>query len=644
MTARTAAAGGRRPRPRATIGPMPARPAALAALSAALGLAACAPAGPTPPAGAGLGGTAVAVEAGAADRPIVAGDPTTAAVTTTARAATAAVVDDGVDDGRDAEPVADTAFSVDRGLYDAPFDIVVDSDTAGARIGYTLDGSDPRGSRTAVAGAAPLTVRIDPAAAGVGGAGAVVLRAYAFADGRAPTNVDTQTYVFPAAVARQPAVLGDGWPTYRYDGPGGPADHDYAMDPRIAADPALRDDLVAGLAAIPTLSLALERDAFWRVYRGLDDDEAAVSVEVIDPADGGGGDQADGWLEAHSHDRVKRSLRLAFKGSRGDGALETALLRRAPLGGAGAADRLDRVVLRAGNNRSWARTWNPDRTAYTEDQWIRDSQIALSGYGSRGAFVHLYVNGIYWGLYNAVERPGTHWAAAYGGGDDDDWTAVNHDGPADGDPARWDALVGAAARAGLADGTADAALDTALDVDAFIDYLLLMWTAGVRDWPENNWWAVARQSPPGPFRLLAWDGEWSFGVGFGSPERAGVHPAFAAAVDAAAADVHPLARLFHAARRSPAFRARFAARAAAHLGDGGALAPDAARGRWRALNAPLRNAIVAESARWGDATDAARPRTRADWQREVDAIDAYLATAARDLAAALAADGLLDRP
>lgn len=645
MTAGSAAAGGRRLPPRATIGPMRARPAALATLSAAFGLAACAPPGPTPPAGGGLGGTAVAGEVGAADRSMIAVDRATPAVTLAATdTAAAADADADLDDDGAAEPVADTSFSVDRGLYDAPFDVVVDSATAGARIGYTVDGSDPRGAPGAVVGDAPLAVRIDPAAAGVPGAGAVVLRAYAFAAGRAPTDVDTQTYVFPVAVTRQPADLGDGWPTYRYAGPGGPADHDYAMDPRIAADPAVRDDLVAGLAALPTLSLALDRDAFWQVYRGLDDDEAAVSVEVIDPADGGGGDQADGWLEAHSHDRVKRSLRLAFRGSRGDGALETALLQRAPHGGAGAADRLDRVVLRAGNNRSWARTWNPDRTAYTEDQWIRDSQIALSGYGSRGAFVHLYVNGVYWGLYNAVERPGTHWAAAYGGGDDDDWAAVNHDGPADGDPARWDALVGAAARADLSADAAAAALGAALDVDAFIDYLVLMWAAGVRDWPENNWWAVARHSPPGPYRLLAWDGEWSFGVGFGSPERAGIHPAFAAGVDPAAADVHPLARLFHAARRSPTFRARFATRAAAHLGDGGALAPAAAQGRWRALNAPLRTAIVAESARWGDATDAARPRTRADWQREVDAIDAYLATAARDLSAALAADGLLDRP
>ncbi len=551
---------------------------------------------------------------------------------------------DGEGRDADADPVADTTFSVDRGLYAAPFDVVVDSATDGARIGYTLDGSDPRTSPTAVEAAAPAVVRIDPAAAGVPGAGAVVLRAYAHAPGRAPTNVDSQSYIFPEAVVRQPADLGDGWPRYRYDGPGGPADHDYAMDPRIVDDPRYRDDVRAGLAAIPTLSLALDRDAFWRVYRGLDDDEAPVSVEVIDPAAGSGGDQADGWLEAHSHDRVKRSLRLAFQGRRGDASLPTALLRRSPAGGDGAADRLERIVLRGGNNRSWARTWNPDRTTYTEDRWIRDSQIAVSGYGSHGAFVHLYVNGVYWGLYDAAERPGTHWAALYGGGDDDDWTSVNHDGPADGDALRWRRLVDELAGADLADAANDAAFAAALDVDAYVDYLLVQWLAGVRDWPQNNWWAVARDDPPGPFRLVAWDGEWSFGVGFGSPARAAVHPDFTAAGGDGAAR-HDLVRLLDAGRRSPAFRARLAARATAHLAPGGALAPAAARARWRALNDSLATAIVAESARWGDATDAARPRTRDDdWRREVAAIDAYLATAADDLRASLAAHGLLDAP
>ena len=46
-------------------------------------------------------------------------------------------------------------------------------------------------------------------------------------------------------------------------------------------------------------------------------------------------------------------------------------------------------------------------------------QIAMTGYGPRGTFVHLYLNGLYWGLYNPVERPeSSFWADTFGGGKD----------------------------------------------------------------------------------------------------------------------------------------------------------------------------------------------------------------------------------
>ncbi|MEZ4765732.1 MAG: CotH kinase family protein [Calditrichia bacterium] len=70
-------------------------------------------------------------------------------------------------------------------------------------------------------------------------------------------------------------------------------------------------------------------------------------------------------------------------------------------------------MLRGGNNRSWARKWNPEETTYTEDQWFRDTQIAMTGYGAHGNFVHLYINGIYWGLYNPVERPDQFFSSEY---------------------------------------------------------------------------------------------------------------------------------------------------------------------------------------------------------------------------------------
>ena len=67
---------------------------------------------------------------------------------------------------------------------------------------------------------------------------------------------------------------------------------------------------------------------------------------------------------------------------------ETDLLERAPLNGDTADDDLDRLILRGGNNRSWARNWNPDETTYVIDEFFqlpstplpveRDGQAAVS--------------------------------------------------------------------------------------------------------------------------------------------------------------------------------------------------------------------------------------------------------------------------
>ena len=42
-----------------------------------------------------------------------------------------------------------------------------------------------------------------------------------------------------------------------------------------------------------------------------------------------------------------------------------------------------------------------------------------------GSFMNLYVNGVFWGLYNPIERPDASWAASYYGGNKDDWDVIH---------------------------------------------------------------------------------------------------------------------------------------------------------------------------------------------------------------------------
>ncbi len=80
--------------------------------------------------------------------------------------------------------VADTSFSADRGFYQEPFDVEITTETEGAEIRYTVDGSLP-GANSGMIYAGPVRISTT-----------TILRAAAFKEGLGPTNTDTHTYIF----------------------------------------------------------------------------------------------------------------------------------------------------------------------------------------------------------------------------------------------------------------------------------------------------------------------------------------------------------------------------------------------------------------------------------------------------------------
>ncbi|MBE0536285.1 MAG: lamin tail domain-containing protein [Phycisphaerae bacterium] len=497
--------------------------------------------------------------------------------------------------------VADTEFSHDRGFYEAPFDLEITCATAGAAIRYTLDGTRPTESNGQIY-TEPISV-----------AATTVLRAAAFLSGWLPTHIDTQTYIFLADVIRQPATI-PGYPNPNtWLGGSSYATHDYEIDPQVVNSGAYSGVMLKALTDIPTLSLVTGRAAMDTFYWGSG--ESPASVELIYPADPDKNVQADCGVEPHSHSRMKRSLRLNFRSEYGNAKLRSSLFRDAPVNGDSAAEEADRIVLRGGNNRSWARIWNPERTTYTEDQWYRDSQIAMSGIGSHGTFVHLYINGLYWGLYNPVERPDAWFTSMYMGGEKEDWFAVSHDGAKGGSPARWNYLKGTLKDKNMSDPANYAEMQQYLNIDSFIDYLLLCWHMGLTDWPGNNWWGGNRNDVSGPFMYFAWDGEWAWKTTRDGHNNGWVHPDFRSNKSGGAT----LPALWHSLRRNSDFMMRFADRSYGHLFNGGALTDDNCKERFLSLNNYIRDAVVAESARWGDACKAVGHPTRT---RDVDWVSA----------------------
>jgi hypothetical protein len=492
-------------------------------------------------------------------------------------------------------------FSVERGFYDHPFLVTLKTITNGATIRYTTDGTLP----TAANGLTydqPLAIT-----------GTTLLRAVAFHPDCVPAPAVTHSYIFLEQVLRQPASPAGFPPTWgRHEidfagyRAGSPVVADYEMDPELVNDPTYRSTLKAGLKAIPTLSLVTDIESF-SIYanprkRGQAW-ERPVSVELIDPAGRQPGFQIPAGLRIQGgagrwEFMPKHSFRLFFRGDYGASRLNYPLFPDSPV------DSFDTLVLRAGSDRSYAghpESTDHALTTYTRDEWLRTSQIEMSGVGAHGLFVHLYLNGLYWGLYNVVERPDAAFAAAYFGQPEPAWYVLNHRGGLSGSRDRFQALLDLVERDQLTQPHNYALAQDYLDVPHFIDYLILNWYAGTKDWPENNWYA-AILNPDGKLMFFVWDGEESWQNG-AEIHTGAVH---------LAGQPNQIKLLFEALIKNPEFKLALADRMYKHLFNDGALTDTASQRRWIEINREIEAAIIGESLRWGDARQEP-PITPADW-------------------------------
>ena len=473
--------------------------------------------------------------------------------------------------------VADTTFSVDRGFHDEPFSVVIATQTFGAEIRYTTDGSRPTATYGQVYGE-PIAIETT-----------TVLRAAAFLPGHIATDVDTQTYIFLEDVLEQ--TMPQGYPTTW-----GSWDADYDVDTDISDSAQYRARMLDGLTAIPTVSLALSADDMFGSVSGIYANptrtgfswERATSVELIE-VDGREGFQVDAGIRvqggASRTNSAKNSLSLRFRDIYGLGRLEYPLFDDSPV------DRFDTLSLRAGYNNSWIHWSDVQRgqTQFLRDQWARDSLLAMGQVDAgAGIYVHLYINGLYWGLYNLTERPEASHYAEYWGGDDDEIDALNSGSAVDGSAGSWNSLqrqVAAAASGGISLSQYQQ-IAQKLDLVNLIDYMIVNHYGANQDWDSHNWRAAGGGADDVPWRIYSWDAERTL-ENPGS-NRIGVNTS------------GKPSRLFHNLRQSPEFLILFADRLQKHFFNGGAMTPAATAERFLQRSREIDLAVIAESARWGD--------------------------------------------
>lgn len=439
----------------------------------------------------------------------------------------AAVNDTGYFLGR----VADTSFSVKRGIYSAPFNVTISTATAGAQIRYTLDGSRPTAT-TGLVYSAPVPVTTT-----------TVLRAAAFKPEWQPTNVDTQTYIFPSQ------VFGSA-----------------VMNQSIITNPVYAPQLLPALQALPIVSLVFSGE--------ISRTESPSSMEFIGFGDGDI-QQDCGMARFGSYvtNFAKRNIRLYFRREYGSPKLKYPVFNGyehdLP-----ATDEFDALDLRQGSHDM------VDRGYYLSNPLCDDTLLDMGHLNPHGRFIHVMVNGQYWGVYHLRERWGASMHSQYLGGAPESYESIvsNKGGgpwsaglPYDGTGAHWNTM--------LTKRSDWLGIQPYLNTAQFIDFMLLFMSGD----SEAEQRSVSPNTPGSGFVFYLNDAD---GWTRTPPDRT---------LNEGPDNIMQMLR----AQGHPDYKTFVADRIQKHYYNGGAMTQAALLARHDARAAQLETPFVLEAARWG---------------------------------------------
>ena len=552
---------------------------------------------------------------------------------------------------------AGVEFSVQSGFFSDPFNLVLSTSDPSHTITYTLDGSNPQYSLTSYTADQPVTIQVDPeSTAGRPAAPSVIVRASASMPGFKPAIPVSRTYIFTEKVKRQ-SWPGGTWPAWSVNG----QLIDLEMDPEVVNDPLYSGQITGSLLGIPSISIITDNKNLFDPAVGIYVNatghglswERECSAELINP-DGTPGFNVNAGLRirggwSRNDDFPKHAFRLFFREKYGNDKL------RYPLFGEEGVDEFDKIDLRCEQNYAWS-TGNPYNSMVRE-VFSRDTQGAMGQPYTRSRYYHLYLNGMYWGLYQSQERSEARYAESYFGDkvEDYDVVKVNTENGylvevTDGTIDSWQKLYNMCQKGfeSNADyfriegkdewGRPVKGGEIFVDLDNLIDFMSLVFYTGNFDSPTavfmenkkaNNFYAIDNRNDKSKgFTFYMHDSEHSLfdeahnpGMGL-YEDRVNI----GTRQDNLRMEVNDLSRfhpqwLHFRLSANPEYRIRFADRAWDHFSRQGVFSPDSALKR---LNRRIREvdpAVIAESARWGDSKRTGAPYTKNNnWIPEVEKI------------------------
>ena len=517
--------------------------------------------------------------------------------------------------------VSDTKFSVNRGFFIEPINVEITTKTSEAVIKYTTDGSDPKGSE---AKTYLNEIKIT---------NTTTLRAVALREGFQPSNIDTQTYFFASDIINQSKMDGD-----------------VTNDPDYSKT--IKDNLSKN---IPVISLTLEENSFFGPS-GIHSNpelsgkgsEIPVSVEFHNPLDSQNNFQIDAGIRIHggnAREHPKKPMRLYFREDYGKRRLNFPIFLESPV------QSFDQLILRSGGHDSWslADSFGRDKSldlpphgTLMRDQFLRKTELEIGMLSPRGRYIHLYINTEYWGVYDLHERPNAAFFESYLGGNEDEYDVLHHPTffdenytVVDGNSIAWETARDIASSE-INSAEQYKALGNLIDIDNLIDHLIVRLWSGDYDWlgpiarngaivsvfDNKNWYSGRRsRGEEGKFKFFTWDAEMSMGnhlmvnlLQFAIPPQRVTNFDLTGVNDSGSP-----AEFYSKLRTYKAFRIRFGDRLQKLFFNNGIMTVENNTNRWDQMSETIEDAIIAESARWGDeGSSFSAPFTKNDdWAPEV---------------------------
>lgn len=504
--------------------------------------------------------------------------------------------------------VSPPKFSLPHDFYDNPFKLELSSEQPGVDIYYTTDASTP-GISNGLLYSDSISITET-----------TVIRAIAVIDSSTTSATTTCSYIFPEDVFSQTEDQ-EGYPeTWLM-----PMDYmeyyeiatHYGMNQDVLQMDEVNGNIVASIKSLPIVSIVTDVDNLFSKSTNADSGgiymysgeplgstssllyhlgrgwERPASVEYFNSGIKDGsldfqencGIRIHGGASRSTRKTLKRSFKIGFKSAYGPTKLKETMF------GEDSPDQYDWLILRGGFDR---RLENQ-----VVDPWVKSAMRDMGHYAARSKFVHLYLNGMYWGMYNLSEQMDENCMRDNLGGDEDDYDILKDYYEVEaGDTVAWDQLIAMAADSAYladnyqvflgnhADGTPDSTNEKLINAENLIDYIMLIMYNNPWDWDNHNWVAARRRTNSEGFQFFPWDAE--SGLSTGSMVAWVVQ----------SGNYNRPSGLFSDMMKSQQFRDLYITRVNKHFFEDGALTPDPGLRRYKEWLDELDTALIADQARW----------------------------------------------